>query len=217
MNKLQPNKESGFTLIEIAIVLIIIGLLLGGIMKGQTMVKNAKIKRYATDTQSIQGAINAYMDSYWVLPGDDSTASARFPGTVPANGNGDGDIDGLFEPATLASDETAEVFNHMRCAELVKGSCVAAATATIMPFNATGGSLGVADGTGGTTVLGIAKKVVCMGTVESEYAMIYDTQHDDGVGNAGDIRGSQNTEVAATPGTAQAYGAGQSIHICTGF
>ncbi|MBF0160690.1 MAG: prepilin-type N-terminal cleavage/methylation domain-containing protein, partial [Magnetococcales bacterium] len=72
MKKLvHHTQQAGFTLIEIAIVLIIIGLLLGGILKGQTMVKNSKIKRIAADSQSFIAAANAYVDSYWALPGDD--------------------------------------------------------------------------------------------------------------------------------------------------
>ncbi|MBF0139277.1 MAG: type II secretion system protein [Magnetococcales bacterium] len=209
--------QSGFSLIEIAIVLVIIGLLLGGVMKGQTMVQNSKIKRIATDTQSVQSAINAYIDSYWQLPGDDNRASAHFAGV--GNGSANGVIVGLFEPANLTTDETALAWNHLRCAELVKGSCVAAATANVLPRNPVGGTLGIADGRDPTPtmVLGIAKKVVCMGSIPSAYAEAYDSQQDDGVGDTGDVRGSVNGQVAATPGTAQAYVANETIHICTGF
>jgi prepilin-type N-terminal cleavage/methylation domain-containing protein len=47
------NKQSGFTLIEIAIVLVIIGLLLGGVLKGQELINSAKVKNFATDFRNI--------------------------------------------------------------------------------------------------------------------------------------------------------------------
>lgn len=219
MNTKHHSRQSGFTLIEIAIVLVIIGLLLGGVMKGQTMVQNAKIKRMATDTQSVQSAINSYVDSYWQLPGDDSGAGTRF--TVAAGaGNADGVIAGLFEPAVADLDdaETARVWNHLRCAELVKGDCVLAATAKVLPRNPLGGILGIAHGAT-TAVLGMSKKMVCMGSVSDAYAEIYDVQNDDGVGTTGEIRGSADTQLAATPGVATAYTTGNNatIHVCSSF
>lgn len=219
----QKARQFGFSLIEIAIVLVIIGLLLGGVMKGQTMVQNSKIKRIATDTQAVQSAINAYSDNYWQLPGDDARASAHFNGVANGAGANPGLIDGLFEPANLATDETAFAWNHLRCAELVKGECLTGAAPNILaPTNPVGGSLGIADGrepTGPTPVLGMAKKVICMGSIPSAYAQIYDTQQDDGVGNTGDVRGSKSGQNAATPGVAQAYAAAanETIHVCTGF
>ncbi|MBF0134612.1 MAG: prepilin-type N-terminal cleavage/methylation domain-containing protein [Magnetococcales bacterium] len=213
--KINNNKDGGFSLIEIAIVLVIIGLLIGGVLKGQAMVKNSKIKRIATDTQSTQGAVNSYMDSYWFLPGDDSGAATRWA-IAPTAGNGDGVIAGLFVPAAPAANETALAWDHLYCEGLVKGSCVAGGTAVANPINPVGGPTGIADGRA-LAVLGMPQKVVCMESMPSEYAMIYDQQFDDGVGNTGSIRGSQNGETAATPGTAQAYAVGQVIHICTGF
>lgn len=56
------NKEKGFTLIEIAIVLTIITLLVGGILKGQELITNTKIKNISKDMLSIQTAFNAYTD-----------------------------------------------------------------------------------------------------------------------------------------------------------
>ncbi|MBF0147622.1 MAG: type II secretion system protein [Magnetococcales bacterium] len=218
----QKTPQSGFSLIEIAIVLVIIGLLLGGVMKGQTMVQNSKIKRIATDTQAVQSSINAYTDTYWQLPGDDGDADLRFfdaLGAAVDDGNGDGIIIGLFDPATPTTDETALAWNHLRCAELVKGTCVANLGTIVLPRNPVGGILGIADGRDPTPtpVLGMVKKVICMEGVPSSYAEAYDIQQDNGVGDTGDVRGSANGELAATPGTATPYAVNQTIHICSGF
>ncbi|MBF0310155.1 MAG: prepilin-type N-terminal cleavage/methylation domain-containing protein [Magnetococcales bacterium] len=209
------KNERGFTLIEIAIVLVIIGLLIGGVLKGQSMVKNSKIKRIATDTQSVQGAVNAYMDSHWFLPGDDSGAATHWA-TASGAGNGNGMIAGLFDAATKTTDESALAWNHLYCEGLAKGTCVAAGTAVTNPTNPLGGTTGIADGRT-TNVLGLAAKVVCMERIPVDYAMIYDSQFDDGAGDTGSIRGSDDAQVAATPGAATAYTLGEVIHICSSF
>ncbi|MBF0175036.1 MAG: type II secretion system protein [Magnetococcales bacterium] len=215
----QKTPQSGFSLIEIAIVLVIIGLLLGGVMKGQTMVQNSKIKRIATDTQAVQSSMNAYTDTYWQLPGDDINAATHFAGV--AAGTGDGIITGFFNYSlgAPAADETALAWNHLRCAELVKGSCIASGTPIDSPRNPVGGLLGVADGRDPTpvTVLSILKKVVCMNSMPSAFAEAYDTQQDDGVGTTGDIQGSANGADGTASTAAQAYAANQTIYICTGF
>src|SRR5258706_486769 len=70
--------ESGFTLVEIAIVLVIIGLLLGGILKGQEMITQAKIKNVMSDFSGISAGYHGYQHRYRAIPGDDSGAVARW-------------------------------------------------------------------------------------------------------------------------------------------
>ena len=79
---------------EIAIVLVIIGLLLGGVLKGQEMIENAKIKNVINDLKGISAAYYSYLDRYKAIPGDDIAASTRFTGAV--NGGGNGAITGLY-------------------------------------------------------------------------------------------------------------------------
>ena len=66
-----PRRQSGFTLIEIAIVLVIIGLLLGGILKGQELINSARVKNLGTDFRNIPLFIYGYQDKFKALPGDD--------------------------------------------------------------------------------------------------------------------------------------------------
>ncbi|GAB0057015.1 hypothetical protein SIID45300_01335 [Candidatus Magnetaquicoccaceae bacterium FCR-1] len=225
MQRLRGSSQKGFSLVEIAIVLMIIGLLIGGVLKGMSMVKNTKIKRLALDTQATQGAINTYADAYWMLPGDDAGAASRWAvGATPGNGNGM--IEGLFlappanrVPSSSASPaETALAWNHLYCEGLLKGTCLPNGTTTpiAQPLNPAGGLTGIADGRL-SQVLGITKKMVCMKDIPSEYAMVYDTQFDDGHGETGDIRGSDHNEDETTPGTATPYQPDRRIHICTGF
>ena len=66
------HRQSGFTLVEIAIVLVIIGLLLGGILKGQEMITQARIKNVINDFNGITAAYFSYQDRYRAIPGDDA-------------------------------------------------------------------------------------------------------------------------------------------------
>ena len=75
---MQLTKQKGFTLVEIAIVLVIVGLLIGGVLKGQEMITNAKLKRVESDNAGIAAAMFSYQDRYLQLPGDDNNAISRF-------------------------------------------------------------------------------------------------------------------------------------------
>src|ERR671919_84207 len=87
----RQGRQAGFTLVEIAIVLVIIGLLLGGILKGQEMITQAKIKNVMADFSGVSAAYHGYQDRYRAIPGDDPNAAARWavaPAAVQGNGNG---------------------------------------------------------------------------------------------------------------------------------
>src|SRR5258708_17190670 len=85
------KRQQGFTLVEIAIVLVIIGLLLGGILKGQEMITQAKIKNVIADFSGVSAAYHGYQDRYRAIPGDDPNADTRWtvaPAAVKGDGNG---------------------------------------------------------------------------------------------------------------------------------
>ncbi len=92
----KRSTEAGFTLVEIAIVLVIIGLLLGGILKGQEMITQAKIKNIINDFNGVTVAVTSYQDRYRAIPGDDQNATTRWTTQAPGKGNGDGVILGFY-------------------------------------------------------------------------------------------------------------------------
>ena len=77
MKRLQQQK--GFTLVELAIVLTIVGLLIGGILKGQALIANAKVTAQMSQFQAIEAATTTFQDTYAGLPGDLPNANTRVP------------------------------------------------------------------------------------------------------------------------------------------
>ncbi len=102
------KKQAGFTLIELAIVLVIIGLLLGGVLRGQELINSAKVKNMARDFQNIQVYIYGYQDKFKALPGDDPAVASHVTGGTPgatAAERGNGVINGALRleiPINLA-------------------------------------------------------------------------------------------------------------------
>ena len=76
----KNTKQGGFTLVEIAIVLVIIGLLLGGILKGQELINNAKVRSVADRQNSLKAAWFGFIDRYNFVPGDSRRAVSLVPG-----------------------------------------------------------------------------------------------------------------------------------------
>src|SRR5260221_11039381 len=89
-SRAMKHTQKGFTLVEIAIVLVIIGLLLGGILKGQEMITQAKIKNVVADFSGISAAYYGYQDRYRAIPADDNNADTRWTGATKGDGTGGG-------------------------------------------------------------------------------------------------------------------------------
>jgi prepilin-type N-terminal cleavage/methylation domain-containing protein len=116
--------ESGFTLIEVSMVLMILGLLLGGIIKGQEVINSAKTKGLVQDFLAVQTALQGYQDRYRATPGDDRNANNSDPrasvATTPVGMIGNGRIDGLWD-STNDSDESRLFWQHVRLAGFLAG------------------------------------------------------------------------------------------------
>ena len=93
----MKNQQSGFTLVEIAIVLVIIGLLLGGVLKGQELINSAKVKSLASEFRAIPTFIYGYQDRFRSLPGDDRDPTRV--GGIKASTGGQVQGNGVIEGA----------------------------------------------------------------------------------------------------------------------
>ena len=187
MNKSQ----SGFTLVEIAIVLVIIGLLLGGVLKGQELINQAKIKNVANDLNGISAAIYAYQDRYKRLPGDDPGAGRW--ALIAAPGNGDNTIGGGYS-STTNTDESRLFWAELRLAGFVAGATDTLANAASQPLNAAGGIMGAQ-----TAGFGLGGTIICTGSLPAKIAQSIDSQFDDGNATTGNVRALVE---GATPPTA---------------
>jgi len=223
----KTSTEAGFTLVEIAIVLVIIGLLLGGILKGQEMITQAKIKNVINDLNGITVAITSYQDRYRALPGDDKNATTRWTTQNPASGDGNGVIAGLYNAndtsnagAPGAAAESNLFWQHLRIAGFVPGLTVGTGSGTPPP-NATGGIIGVESAVVGTNGLGFTSTIVCSSNVADKVAIAVDTQIDDSNSATGQVRAqlqtSANPPTASTPATGYVETGVSQYLICKNY
>ncbi len=129
----MPNKQKGFTLVEIAIVLVIIGLLLGGILKGQELITSARVRNLADQNSGIQAAYYGFIDRYRQIPGD--MLPLRACQAIGASNMGladcssptiGGDGNGRINDEDYG--EAAALWHHMSTAGFIQGSFAGAAT-----------------------------------------------------------------------------------------
>ena len=125
-----------FSLVELSIVLVILGLLTGGILAGQSLIRASELRSHTTDIQRTQAALNTFRDKYFALPGDFRDATKFWTslggtgsdatcqdlaatGQATCNGNGDGRID---TSTTVTYDERFRIWQHLANAGLIEGA-----------------------------------------------------------------------------------------------
>lgn len=197
---MAAHRQSGFTLVEIAIVLVIIGLLLGGVLKGQELITQAKIKNISNDLNGVVAAVHAYQDRYRRLPGDDPGAASRWTLLNGTTVTGDNTISGsYFAAPTDTGPESTLFWAHLRLAGFIAGDTSTVQNASIQPLNAAGGIMGVQNGG-----LGLVGTIVCVDRLPAKIAQALDSQMDDGNARTGQVRASlQGASRAPLPANAQ--------------
>jgi len=112
------RSQSGFTLVELSIVLVVIGLLLGGVIIGKDMIRSAQLRSVVTDAQAYLAAARLFQDKYNCIPGDCMNATTFFSGVT--NGNGDGNIQ---DPSLAGgAGERYGIWQHLALAGYIPGN-----------------------------------------------------------------------------------------------
>jgi len=128
---MRKTNQSGFTLIEIAIVLVIIGLLLGGVLKGQELITSARVRNLISQQDGIKAAFFGFQDRFRAYPGDYASAYSTLKcptGTSCLNGNGNGIIRVETGTTVTIAGVTSEVHEeilawmHLASAGFLNGS-----------------------------------------------------------------------------------------------
>ncbi len=130
----HPSRPGGFSLLEMSVVLIIVGLIVGGVTVNREMIRAAELRRVLKDADTYKAAINTFRDKYLALPGDmsnatsfwgkDNTACPADSGAVAEPGTCNGDGDGhiiLSGSAPFISEGTA-VWNQLALAGIIEGT-----------------------------------------------------------------------------------------------
>lgn len=209
--------EKGFTLVELAIVMVIIGLLIGGILKGQEMIANAQVSATVAQIKGVTAATNTFQDMFDALPGDITNPGTRLTNCAAAPcvtaGNGNSQIGGV--PGTVAG-ENLSFWAQLNAADLLQGVDGSAVTAwgRALPSAKAGGGLtvgftqtgalttGLGTGRGGHYIMlqGLPTAAASPALTGSEAARM-DRKMDDGIPGTGSVIGSGD----ATCGTAALY------------
>lgn len=186
---MKTQSRKAFTMVELAIVLVIIGLIMGAVLKGQELINNAKQKRLYSLKQEVSAAIMTYYDKYSAYPGDDPQAQSHLSNTDTTNGNGNGLIDGGFiYNCEDNKKESCALWEHVRLAGILSGSGVT------NPRNPYGGAVSVAYG----NIHNKYGNWIGFDNLPEEVAKSIDEKYDDGKYDTGSIRASGSSDYDTT-------------------
>ena len=194
----MKSRQQGFTLIEIAIVLVIIGLLLGGVLKGQELITGARVRNLIQQQDGVKAAYFGFLDRFRALPGDYATAGMTISNisTVACNsgnGNGDGQI-------STTNNENLLAWEHLSKAGFINGTYTCAGTPTLAtsPTNPYGQSLNLVYDADYAGASGVSRHNLKTGSqIPSDLLGEIDRKVDDGNALQGAFRAQVNGGVAA--------------------
>jgi prepilin-type N-terminal cleavage/methylation domain-containing protein len=214
----MKRTQAGFTLIELAIVLVIIGLLLGGVLKGQELINSAKAKSIASDLKNAQIFIYGYQDKFKALPGDDANVVAHVGGTLATGGTARARIEGAWSLEDGTS-ESALFWQHVRLAGFATGP-TDVTDPNYYPRNSDNGRIGVQSLNGFNTITGMTGLyVVCSENIAGRLVKQIDINMDDGNTATGSLR-ALGTGTAGTNTNAVTTGSiddGAPYTVCMTF
>ncbi len=229
-------KKSGFSLLELSIVLVIIGLIAGGVVAGQAMIHAAELRSVVTDISQYQTALNTFRDKYLGKPGDLRNAEDFWGTDVSGcpSGGGAGTCNGDSNGAYDAAGEDMRAWQQLALAELVEGSFTGVASATTtgleydvnIPSASVGGGYWLVNTTsphygkrGNLLELGAfnstAPAVLNNSVLNSIDAAYLDSKIDDGQADSGNVYGLDGGDATARTCTTGIASETSSSYILT--
>lgn len=172
--KIMGNQQ-GFTLVEIAIVLVVIGLLLAGVMKGTALIQQAKVKNVIQQVDSFRVASLTFFDRFGQLAGDENLQNIP-AGDDNAIGDGNGQITGT---------EINDFFNDLMEAGIISGNYDG--TTATRPRHAFGDTLILFWGVPGVTPTPSRDHWFQLDNLPWDVALEIDMKLDDGVHDTGSV------------------------------
>lgn len=154
---ISSHSYKGFTLVEISIVMIIIGLLIGGTFGGIKLVENMQVNRTIQDLKGFESAALQFRDTFNRLPGDISNPAVRLPNcsSSPCSTGGNGnrliDITTNWDDPLTSTDERFTIWHHLVAADLLSAEIQPTTSLTFgegQPTAAIGGGMRVTSHTG---------------------------------------------------------------------
>lgn len=141
------RRQGGFTLVEIAIVLMIVGLLIGGILRGQELIQSARVRNIIDQKSAVQTAYIGFLDRYRMLPGDLTATQIGIVGNnaVAAATGGNGTIEIADSIAFFQNLTAAGFLSCSACMSVTAANAGAAATINNSPVNVYGAFLRVGN------------------------------------------------------------------------
>jgi prepilin-type N-terminal cleavage/methylation domain-containing protein len=216
--------QQGLSLLEMSITLLVVGLIVSMMVRGEELIVQTRIKAVAADFNGLRIAVATYQDRYARFPGDDDGA-ARWSGfgVNPVSGIPDGQLTGVFNATPsnppLPAEETNLFWWHLRLSQILTGP-IDAVNGPRQPANFLGGIIGVQAPLGGT--LGLPNVVACSTGLPVRVAAAVDLNLDEGRAATGDMRGIRMALIGggipATPAAGNYdESSGEDYALCMGL
>ena len=227
----MKTQSSGFTLVELSIVLVILGLLVGGVLSGQSLIRAAELRSFSTDAVKYTTAVYAFRDKYFALPGDITNATSFWgvlggtgsdatcqniaaTGLPTCNGNGDG----MIIMNVVDDDEPFRFWQHLANAGLIEGRWPGRQGGSFspgvnMPVSKLGGKItwyplwsGSPSGSTSRFIQPMGNSITAMTgygdlILKPEEVWNIDTKQDDGLPGTGTVTVYKNTSGSCTTAT----------------
>lgn len=207
----RPARRTGFTLVELAIVLVIIGLIIGGVLTAQQITQNAKTTSAIQQLKSVQAAAQSYNQNYGAWPGDDASGGRFGNNGIFNSAKPDGNnIIGVPGGYNKAGGENLLFWSYLRAAKLIKGD----PQDDTLPLNPFGGVNGVQDGAFGDAGFSAGTNTLCMNHLPGSAAQAIDQQLDDGKAASGSLRATPGDDATGTVSSTE-YNADGLYVLCT--